>query len=229
VRGLTWPLPGTLSPMEINWGDVATWVTGSITAGSLWLGFSILRSDHKKEERAQAQRVLAWSDDRIHIPEEWKALPPGLLQPHQATINVTNSSEHPVVHYFVYAEPLTERQLRTRAGKTVARSLMASTRFSNAPSADLKVVSTQALPAGQSITVRINMPVIPIAYDLFLRFSDINGRDWTRSVKTSKLWRTDNVRWRSLQDAGSPADLYPNPVIFYFRQWRLRRQSWKLQ
>jgi len=41
---------------------LGTWFAGVATAGSLWLGFTILRSDRKKEERSQASRFLIWSD-----------------------------------------------------------------------------------------------------------------------------------------------------------------------
>jgi hypothetical protein len=40
---------------------LGTWFAGVATAGSFWLGFSILRSDRKKEERSQALRFLIWS------------------------------------------------------------------------------------------------------------------------------------------------------------------------
>ena len=40
---------------------IGTWFAGVVTAGSFWLGFTILRSDRKKEERAQASRFVVWS------------------------------------------------------------------------------------------------------------------------------------------------------------------------
>jgi hypothetical protein len=40
---------------------LGTWFAGVATAGSFWLGFSILRSDRKKEEWSQARRFHIWT------------------------------------------------------------------------------------------------------------------------------------------------------------------------
>jgi hypothetical protein len=50
-----------LHPSLWEWGDVATWFTGIVTAGSFWLGFTILRSDRKREERSQASLLYIQS------------------------------------------------------------------------------------------------------------------------------------------------------------------------
>lgn len=39
---------------------LGTWFAGIATAGSLLLGFSILRNDRRKEESDQARRVVVW-------------------------------------------------------------------------------------------------------------------------------------------------------------------------
>jgi hypothetical protein len=43
-------------------GDLATWVVGLLTAGTLLLGFYILLRDRRKEESRQAARIAAWAD-----------------------------------------------------------------------------------------------------------------------------------------------------------------------
>lgn len=39
---------------------LGTWFAGVATAGSFWLGFTILRSDRKREERAQAAKIAIY-------------------------------------------------------------------------------------------------------------------------------------------------------------------------
>ncbi|TFB85836.1 hypothetical protein E3O44_12605 [Cryobacterium algoricola] len=41
-----------------SWGTVADWVTGLLTALTLWLGFSILASDRKREKQRLANRFM---------------------------------------------------------------------------------------------------------------------------------------------------------------------------
>jgi hypothetical protein len=72
--------------MNIDWGDVATWFTGVVTAGSFWLGFTILRSDRKKEERSQASRFLIWSFIKGRL--EWDGL--------ELVVSVWNTSDQPI-------------------------------------------------------------------------------------------------------------------------------------
>jgi hypothetical protein len=50
----------TIAMSGIIWGDVATWFTGVLTGGSLLLGFSILRNDRRKEERAKVSDIVCW-------------------------------------------------------------------------------------------------------------------------------------------------------------------------
>jgi hypothetical protein len=62
----------------IEWGTVPAWVSAFLTGGSLLLGFYILLRDRRKEERAEARKLVfsvEWQDDGSH------------------TVRVTNVSE----------------------------------------------------------------------------------------------------------------------------------------
>jgi hypothetical protein len=61
-------------------------VTGFFTAGSLFLGFSILRSDRRRAERAQAAKFLIW----YFIEESEKRPDPHLV------VYVWNTSDQPI-------------------------------------------------------------------------------------------------------------------------------------
>ncbi|MGW1109170.1 hypothetical protein [Streptomyces sp. NPDC002540] len=46
----------------VDWGTVPAWASAILTGGSLLLGFYILLRDRRKEERAEAQGVICWTD-----------------------------------------------------------------------------------------------------------------------------------------------------------------------
>lgn len=64
-------------------GTWADWVSGLGTAGSLLLGFRILARDRRKEERAEASRVVAWFVNEVNG---------------NVTLTVRNGAERPIVH-----------------------------------------------------------------------------------------------------------------------------------
>jgi hypothetical protein len=64
-------------------GSWAEWVSGIGTAGSLLLGFYILLRDRRKEDRAEATRVVSWFVNR----------PDGNVE-----LNVTNGATRPIVN-----------------------------------------------------------------------------------------------------------------------------------
>ena len=71
---------------------LGTWFAGVVTAGSFWLGFSILRSDRKKEERAQAAKVAILPESfPVKSEDDWRL-----------RIRVWNHSDRPIFHTFLY-------------------------------------------------------------------------------------------------------------------------------
>lgn len=54
-----------------EWGDVATWFTGMVTAGSLWLAILLLRNDRMDKERAQASRLVIRTRRERHQDKTW--------------------------------------------------------------------------------------------------------------------------------------------------------------
>ncbi|MFC7830718.1 hypothetical protein [Streptomyces sp. NPDC057375] len=47
---------------RLDWGTVPTWASAVLTGGSLLLGFYILLRDRKKEERADALKIICWHE-----------------------------------------------------------------------------------------------------------------------------------------------------------------------
>lgn len=64
-------------------GSLADWVTGFATAGSLYLGFTILLRDRRKAEQSEAVQVVAWFVNR----------PDGNVE-----LTVTNGASRPIVN-----------------------------------------------------------------------------------------------------------------------------------
>jgi len=66
---------------------LGTWFAGIATAGSLFLGFTILRSDRKKAEREQAEQVVVSSILSMRAGED---------AGDDMTIHVHNTSPKPI-------------------------------------------------------------------------------------------------------------------------------------
>ena len=64
-------------------GSLADWVSGLATAGSLFLGFSILLRDRRKDDQAEATQVVTWF---VNQPDS------------TVQLSVTNGGSRPVVH-----------------------------------------------------------------------------------------------------------------------------------
>jgi hypothetical protein len=64
-------------------GSLADWVSGAATAGSLFLGFTILRRDRQKSDAAEATQVVTWFVNQ----------PDGNVE-----LKVTNGAARPIVH-----------------------------------------------------------------------------------------------------------------------------------
>ena len=74
---------------------IGTWFAGIATAGSLWLGFTILRSDRNKEERDQAGKVAVFSKVLFWEPSHPEH---GL----QIQVRVWNNSPLPIIDPALY-------------------------------------------------------------------------------------------------------------------------------
>lgn len=64
-------------------GSLADWVSGLATAGSLFLGFSILLRDRRKDDQAEATQVVTWF---VNQPDS------------TVQLSVTNGGSRPIVH-----------------------------------------------------------------------------------------------------------------------------------
>jgi hypothetical protein len=64
-------------------GSLAEWVSGLATAGSLFLGFTILWRDRRKSDAAEATQVVAWFVNH----------PDGSVE-----LRITNGASRPIVH-----------------------------------------------------------------------------------------------------------------------------------
>jgi hypothetical protein len=64
-------------------GSWAEWISGLATAGSLFLGFTILRGDRRKAEAPEATQVVTWFVNQ----------PDGNVE-----LVITNGASRPIVH-----------------------------------------------------------------------------------------------------------------------------------
>lgn len=76
-------------------GSLAELVSGLATAGSLFLGFSILLRDRRKDDQAEAIRVVTWfvnqPDGTVHL-------------------NISNRGSRPIMHVMFCLASVDERQ-----------------------------------------------------------------------------------------------------------------------
>jgi hypothetical protein len=68
---------------RMQMGSLAEWVSGLATAGSLFLGFTILRGDRRKGEALEATQVVTWFVNQ----------PNGNVE-----LTITNGASRPIVH-----------------------------------------------------------------------------------------------------------------------------------
>jgi hypothetical protein len=73
-------------PSLWDWGDVATWVTGIFTAGTLMLGLYLLRRDSTKEQSSQARSVVVFEEGGVDTESGGVG----------AAIHIWNFSERPI-------------------------------------------------------------------------------------------------------------------------------------
>jgi hypothetical protein len=75
-------------------GSLADWVSGLATAGSLFLGFTILRRDRQKSDAAEATQVVVWFVNQ----------PDGNVE-----LRITNGASRPIVHVMLHLASTNEQ------------------------------------------------------------------------------------------------------------------------
>lgn len=79
---------------QVQWGPVSAWVGSILTAGSLWLGFSILKRDRKVARQKQAAKFLCW------YTNDWD-YQPDPNYPWKVDFQAHNTSRQIVVNAFI--------------------------------------------------------------------------------------------------------------------------------
>jgi hypothetical protein len=153
---------------HIVWGDVATWFTGIVTAGSFWLGFTILRSDRKKEEQSQAKRFLVWSS--IVERPEWDGP--------QLVVSAWNTSDHPI-----FLPTLIGDLRDVGSGKLLTSKLVGDLEPHLRPG----VESELRIPVGQYQRE---------PYGLRVTFKDAMGTEWVYELDGGRLRKVRSSRQR---------------------------------
>jgi hypothetical protein len=183
----------------LDWGNVPQWVSGILSSLSLLVAFYIILRERRKDESEQARKVLAWlrtepvdSPLRIPIPV-WDlggARYGELVTSSVIKIHIYNSSNAHVAALEAFVLPTSTSSF----GDWVLR------RFLNGGSkgdVDKQILSGAVgitgldeegfLAPGRSAS--LSYPAQVGRFDLWLRFSDGNGRVWQRRVSDGKLVR----------------------------------------
>jgi hypothetical protein len=167
-----------LNPSLWDWGDVATWFTGIVTAATFWLGFIILRSDRKNEERSQAAKIAIYAAhflEAAHEEDGW-----------QIDVHVWNHSDRPIfdAHFHgTYSSGsmlfrVGDRWDEDRPGGTILPGESAKLNFKNTEHIDKS--------------------------RLYVTFSDANRVEWKYNTMTRKLSKLKyrRIRGRELRETG---------------------------
>jgi|SRR5829696_7368077 hypothetical protein len=145
-------------PSLWDWGDAATWFTGIATAGTLWVGFTVLWFDRRREERSQAAKIAIFSQSFSETEEDdWNL-----------RIRVWNHSDRPIIHTILYGtDPMKGAMLLAVKDRLL----------------DLDPV---ILP-GESAELELRDMNEPTYDGLHVVFSDASGVDWKYKVGTRQL------------------------------------------
>jgi hypothetical protein len=171
---------------KLDWGDVATWLTGLFTAGSLILGFSILRADRKKQERAEAAGI------HTRLIEDFSGAMGG-----QVRIVIGNRSNTPMFHVRVCAQPLHRRRLKQVLSELTDRPKNDELSKLKLETGNLEKHANGVLESQAGADGILELPLSRKLYDLYVEFSDINSIRWVRPVNSWKLIRYSRfMRWK---------------------------------
>jgi hypothetical protein len=181
---------------------LGTWFAGIATAGSLWLGFSILRRDRKKEAMEQAQRIITSSFHERRLG--------GSDAGEDITLYVQNASDRPI------------RRLTFRATGRPVKKVIAEFRRASDDDTLIKrleqtsVIETiwhegfgerpkdptypiDELKPDERKSLKINFGTFPgSCYEMDFSFIDANGIYWQKELRSGKLLSHKDVMWRDL-------------------------------
>jgi hypothetical protein len=186
-------------PSLWDWGDVATWVQGVATAGSLWLGFGILRSDRKREERAQAAKIHA------------RLVAPFVIEPDlegACTVFVVNRSDSPIFSVHPLATPLPPTQRLAIKGTNSSYRHLTDSELINGPQIEIgtfmrdgKGIST--VEPGEELGAALDLPFSSAFYSIRVEFSDINGVRWIRPVDSHNFFKYTRKHYPIAEKVGA--------------------------
>jgi hypothetical protein len=137
---------------------LGTWFAGVATAGSFWLGFSILRSDRKKEEWSQARRFHIWTLETFP-PDREEA---------QLAVFVWNTSDQPIFMPMLIGNPRDDAVKLFPSEQTGV--LEAHLRPGYESEAHTPMGSDHRVPEGLRVT-----------------FTDASGTEWVRELDSGRL------------------------------------------
>ena len=174
-----------------DWGDAGTWVTGLFTAGSLVLGFSILRNDKRKEERSEAAKVHARTVGTWDNSDKSNEFPYGVR------IKAISRSETPMFEVRMYAVPIRKKRLHRMSRQSPNESFMTDAQLKQLDigEAYFDLGADDLLEAGDIIAGLFELSADPKYYNTHVEFSDINAMRWIRPADSWELIRYPKRRF----------------------------------
>lgn len=171
---------------HVDWGSVPAWVGSILTGGSLLLGFYIWLRAKRREESAQARRLIYWFDPPP-VTEPFAPAP----KPYPVTLHVHNTSDsyffnvelHAVVHTH-FRRPWLANCF-TRPARPVVYAQVSTRQLIGNFSYE-ELFRPEPLIPGEERTLNLLVPVPPKSYRLrtWLTFIDAAGTQWR--VKSSR-------------------------------------------
>lgn len=175
---------------EIDWGDVGGWVSGLGTLGTLAVALRVLTKDRRREERAQAAKVVTWTTwvkDEVQGPEA-----------KVCEVHLSNRSEAPIFSPDIHVVPLRRsdlsphtsfrrrEELQREHGYVPSRRRQRSEvmTFVFEPRRAPRVVTVEP---GQTVSGDLGTWSPLDMWDILVSFRDANGVDWIRNVRTAEL------------------------------------------
>lgn len=208
-----------MTAQALQWGTVSSWAGNLLTGGSLLLGFYILLRDRRKEERAQAQRVVFETYER----ETARIDDPSVIKYASFGVTVNNLSDSYIYAVTVRAQPKARRVLRRQPMFAADWNLRASQlnyiyaltgtrneehvrdgrlRFRYASMLDSAasarasaVAELPRIPPGERTVIVLKLYFPSDWYDIVVEFMDASGRWWYREVYGGKFVKPPRMPW----------------------------------
>jgi hypothetical protein len=181
---------------DIDWGNAAAWLGSLLTSGSLILGFSILRRDHRLRERQHAERLACWGSmvwRTAKLTDYAGGTARTVEDDNILIVGARNTSTSPYFRPHILVRRLTRSEEKQRDYYRKGKQPKASRKpghlwFFNFGEQNGPVKPT--LDPSETVEREIDFGDFALFYKVMVHFGDVHGQFWLKDVRTGELQRS---------------------------------------